>query len=85
LRRLALSAAFGIGATVVATMILFVPSLESVGDLLLVPGTFLPTLYWGGIHDPIQWLIAFVLNSCAFALISLIVLAVRDNARGHTA
>ena len=56
--------AFGCGLGFVLLLFAFmlVPSVGRLGELLLGPGYAWPEAYWGAVHDPLQLLLAFVLN-----------------------
>jgi len=50
----------------------FVPVVGHLGELMLGPGYVLPEYYWGAVHDPLQLLLALMLNigfyTCLFLL-----------------
>jgi hypothetical protein len=50
-------------------ILVFVPVLGPVGESALAPGYWIPTAYWGGVHDPLQFLIANLLNLMFYALL----------------
>jgi hypothetical protein len=45
-------------------------------DVILEPGYYLPNAYWGAVHDPLQLLLALVLDIGFWALMCLIAIAV---------
>ena len=47
---------------IAAFIMLFVPGLGRVGEMLLEPGYALPQVYWGGVHDPLQFLAVACIN-----------------------
>jgi hypothetical protein len=44
------------------------PPLRPFVNQSLSPGYLLPEMYWGGVHDPLQFLLANVLNVLIYAL-----------------
>ena len=56
---------FGVVVTVMAFPVYLVFS--RVADAMLNPGYYFPESYWGGVHDPLQLLLALFLNVCFFA------------------
>jgi len=78
LRKLLGSVAFGVGVTVLALIIGSASrGLRPLGDLMLAPGYWLPEAYWGGVHDPMQILIAISLNVSFYALVALAAMTFR--------
>jgi hypothetical protein len=75
LRQLRVAGAFGLSITVVAIIVGFViPASGPLVDGILAPGYFLPVAYWGGVHDPLQLLLAIALNVFAYALGALLII-----------
>ncbi len=52
----------GVGSVLLLFAVMLVPSIGRLGELLLGPGYAWPEAYWGAVHDPLQLLLAFVLN-----------------------
>jgi hypothetical protein len=68
--------AVGIVISTTVIGVLF-PGLSGLMDIVLWPGWIVPELYWGGIHDPLQFLLVFAINVLFYALVSEGVLKVR--------
>lgn len=58
-------AIIGMLVVIAAFIMLFVPRLGRVGEILLEPGYALPQAYWGGVHDPLQFVAVAGIN-CIF-------------------
>lgn len=77
-QRLSLAIISGLLVTVAAFLIGFSSrSLQRVSDVLLAPGCWIPEAYWGGVHDPLQLALAFVLNIVMYAIGVYVVLSLR--------
>lgn len=50
---------------VIAAFMLFIPGLGRVGEIVLEPGYALSQAYWGGVHDPLQFVAVAGIN-CIF-------------------
>jgi hypothetical protein len=47
-------------------------SFETLADAMLFPGSALPLLYWGGVHDPLQLALALLLNVAFYAVLAAV-------------
>lgn len=65
---------FGLGFVVFLFALMVVPKIGGISEALLTPGYSLPEAYWGGVHDPLQLLAAFILNVAFYAVIAAILL-----------
>src|SRR5215467_14263615 len=74
IRQLRVAAAWGLGITVVVVIVgLVVPASAPIADAVLAPGYHFPEAYWGGVHDPLQLLLALGLNVIFYALGALLI------------
>jgi hypothetical protein len=62
MRTILVAFACAFGLVVALFMVMMVPGIGRIGELLLGPGYTLPEAYWGAVHDPLQLLLAFLLN-----------------------
>jgi hypothetical protein len=77
-RKLLLALLFGLGVTAIAFVVGFMfQSLRPISDAVLAPGYALPEAYWGGVHDPLQILLAVTLNITAYGAVALLAMFVR--------
>lgn len=59
----------GFGFVVLLFIVMTVPGIGHLGELLLAPGYALPEVYWGAVHDPLQLMLAFLLNVLFYAAV----------------
>lgn len=68
MRKVLWSLAWGLGVTVLAFAIGVPHRTRPFGEALLTPGFWLPKAYWGGVHDPVQIAIVFLMNVLFYAI-----------------
>src|ERR1700685_603578 len=64
-RILGVSLAVGVSATVLGLALGINPVTEQIGELMLLPRSWLPRSYWGGLHD-FQVLLAGIKCHCIY-------------------
>lgn len=64
----------GFGFVLLLFAVMMVPRIGRLGELLLGPGYALPEAYWGAVHDPLQLLVALVLNGLFYTVLFFVAL-----------
>jgi amino acid transporter len=79
LRTLIRAIAFGVSVTVVLFTLgilsvtqVMPTAVGTITEALLKPGAWLPEWYWGALHDPLQFLIAVVLDFAFYTAIGIL-------------
>jgi hypothetical protein len=69
---------YGLAVVLILFMAMMLPGIGRIAESLLTPGYLIPEAYWGAAHDPVQILMAFLLNVVFYSIVMTFGLLLRQ-------